>query len=291
MSPLWKLFVMIGVMNHLLHPDYFEHIPLVGNTIAQRLNGLSEVVIETQGNVSVAIRTLNEATALEALLNDIQRQKFNGNIDIVVVDNESTDNTVEVAKKFGARVVTLPRDSFTYPRSMNLGMESAKYNHVFLTVGHAQLVSINSLQAAFSILQDPDIAGVFGHALPSKNASLTENFIAIGNLHFTKSREAKKTGLGVMAATGCMIDKMTWEKLGKFDERYEQGGEDGALAAEILKSGYKIIDQPLIGTHHTHGLGFKNTLKQWYGWTKLSKPSSFDRDELVQRRPDINSDK
>lgn len=55
--------------------------------------------------VSIIILTLNEAGYLEKCLKSVRRQTYPQNkIEIVVVDNGSIDNSVEVARSFGARV-------------------------------------------------------------------------------------------------------------------------------------------------------------------------------------------
>lgn len=113
----------------------------------------------------------------------------------------------------------------------------------------------------------------------------------MGNVHFLKPRYINKPGFGVLAATGCMLNKKVWQQLRKFDERYEQGGEDGALAAKMLKNNLKIFEHPLLGTHHTHGLGLLNTIRQWHRWSLLGRPTVLDRNKLSKRRPDLNLDK
>ncbi len=280
-------------MTQLLHPEYFSSIPFNGRHIKQRFEELSENIrteSRESGEITVAIRTLNEAGRLAILLDDIKQQDFDGQVEVIVVDNESTDDTAMVAKEFGAKVISIPRNEFTYPRSMNLAMQEASNDTVFLTVGHAQLVSKQSLQSGYNNMKSENVGGVYGHALPSDNASITENIIGAGNIFFAKRQESTRAGLGFMAATGAMFSKALWDEHGRFDEAYERGGEDGRLGGKILESGYEIIDDPLLSTHHSHGLSFVNTIKQWNEWTKLAKASTLDRRELVKRRPDLRLD-
>ena len=278
-------------MTHFLHPEYLKAIPLVGNKIISKLESSYKPSDSTKlGKISVAIRAVNEAKALEGLLQDIQKQVFNGVIDVVVVDNESTDTTAEVARRYGAKVVTLLREDFTYPRSMNIAMDNAESDLVFLTVGHARLLSTHSLQAGYDLFKDKKLAGAYGHALPNHTASRVEKLIAIGSLHYTKQRQKLNTGLGVMAATGAIYHKPTWKLLGTFDETYEIGGEDGAMAAKMLEAGYKIVDGPLLSTHHTHGLGLFNTIKQWRTWNRSGRPTKLDLRKVQKRRPDLDLD-
>lgn len=56
--------------------------------------------------VSIVIPTLNAARVLESCLVSISKQKYPKNkIEIVIADGGSTDGTIELAKKYGARVV------------------------------------------------------------------------------------------------------------------------------------------------------------------------------------------
>ncbi|WAP52485.1 glycosyltransferase family A protein [Arthrobacter sp. ATA002] len=57
--------------------------------------------------VSVVIPCLNDAAALEACLSSLTRQSLQP-AEIVVVDNNSTDSSAAVARRFGARVITEP---------------------------------------------------------------------------------------------------------------------------------------------------------------------------------------
>ena len=54
--------------------------------------------------ISVVIPAYNEAKYLPKCLESIIKQTFN-NYEIIVVDNNSTDNTAWIARSFGARVV------------------------------------------------------------------------------------------------------------------------------------------------------------------------------------------
>lgn len=282
-----------ALMSHLLHPEYIEAIPLLGTSTADLLDDYARTEAlrrSHDGEVTVAVRTLNEATSLEGLLHDVLAQQFTGEVELVVIDNDSTDDTRDIARDYGAHIVRLPRKDFSYPRSMNLAVEAASFDAVFLTVGHARLSSDQLLRAGTCYFNQPDsnVGGVFAHALPGANASRTELMLALGNKGLLKRQEIVKGGLGVLAATGAMISKDIWRELGTFDERYQTGGEDGAMAKSMLAAGYKLVDEPLLSVHHTHGLGPVDTAKQWRHWFKTAEPQTLDLTRLAERRPDLN---
>ena len=58
--------------------------------------------------VSVIIPTYKSSRTLEKCLESIKNQTYK-NIEIIVVDNNSTDNTKEIAKKFTQKVIPRAR--------------------------------------------------------------------------------------------------------------------------------------------------------------------------------------
>jgi cellulose synthase/poly-beta-1,6-N-acetylglucosamine synthase-like glycosyltransferase len=114
---------------YLLHPHFLESVPF-GNSLTASLlrQRISETLVDDPNNdpsISILVRAFNEATRLEQLFEDIHNQLFISAVEVIVVDDGSSDRTPQVAKYYGADVVTLSQNSFNYPRSLNLGMEAA----------------------------------------------------------------------------------------------------------------------------------------------------------------------
>jgi GT2 family glycosyltransferase len=165
---------------------------------------------------------------------------------------------------------------------------------VFLTVGHVRLSSIYNLHAgARHFNRSDNTAGAFGTCLPAEGASYLERWAAAGDpTLFFLARPAmpiRKCGLGVLGATGAMLSKRVWAELGRFDERYEAGGEDTALAKSMLKAGYRIVQEPAMSVHHSHGLGFRDSVKQYFNQLATRAPTQLDRQRLLARRPDLRA--
>jgi glycosyltransferase involved in cell wall biosynthesis len=284
--------------SYLLNPETMESAPF-GNSVTARLlnKRINETLLDDPMNdpgISVAVRSYNEAAKLEKLLEGIQRQLYKSELEVVVVDNASSDRTPEVVERFGARLVTLPKGEFTYPKSMNLAMEAARHDVVFLTVAHARLSNVHNLHAgARHFAKDPRVAGVFGKVLPNEGASYIERWIAAVDNNFGLARPAqriRKAGMGALAGTGAMIAKSAWQELGRFDLRYETGGEDTALAKLMLRNGFGIVLEPALTVHHSHGLGFRDSVKQeFHQLQTVRAPKQFDREELLERRPDLRA--
>ncbi len=76
--------------------------------------------------VSIIVRARNEEVALVKLLSLLARQEADFEFEVWVLDNESTDNTAQIARSYGAKVYTIPRDDFNYSTALNLGAELAE---------------------------------------------------------------------------------------------------------------------------------------------------------------------
>src|ERR1700719_2268664 len=79
----------------------------------------------TQPLVSVLIRVHNEEPALRRLF------------EFLVIDNESKDESAEVAKRMGARVFTFPRSLFSYGRAINVGVRLCCGDLIVLLSAHS----------------------------------------------------------------------------------------------------------------------------------------------------------
>ena len=74
--------------------------------------------------ISVVIPAYNEESFLPIVLASLRKQTFSHPFEIIVVDNNSTDNTANIAKKYGARVVFERKRG--YAHACNAGFASAK---------------------------------------------------------------------------------------------------------------------------------------------------------------------
>lgn len=82
----------------------------------------------TDLKISVVINTYNASDMFETVLEHVR--KFD---EIVVCDMESTDNTVEIAKRYGARVVVFPKKDYTCCEpARNYAIQSASYKWVLV---------------------------------------------------------------------------------------------------------------------------------------------------------------
>jgi glycosyltransferase involved in cell wall biosynthesis len=112
-------------------------------------------------SLSIVIRSFNEAEHIGSLLAGIGHQTLPPE-QIVLVDSGSTDRTVEIAEHFGAQIVRIEPDAFSFGRSLNLGCEAATGDLIVIASAHVRPVLDTWLEQLTAPLQDDKVALAYG---------------------------------------------------------------------------------------------------------------------------------
>src|SRR5258708_22997252 len=81
--------------------------------------------------VSILIVNWNGAELLPKCLNSLRKQSYN-NIEIIVNDNNSSDNSIEVLKKFKEVRLIKSKENFGFAGGNNVAIKPAKGKYVLL---------------------------------------------------------------------------------------------------------------------------------------------------------------
>ena len=105
-------------------------------------------------NCSLVIRAYNEAVHIGRLLEGVKQQTVR-DVEIILVDSGSTDETVAIAESFGVRVVRIRPEEFTFGRSLNLGVRAASCELVVIASAHVYPVYPDWLERLLEPFADP----------------------------------------------------------------------------------------------------------------------------------------
>lgn len=111
-------------------------------------------------NVSVVIPAYNEEDLLPACIDSLQCQTYPGEIEIIVVDNGSTDATAAVARARGVRVVEEPRRG--YSRALATGFAAARGDIIASTDADTVVPRFWISRLLREYEQRPDVVAVGG---------------------------------------------------------------------------------------------------------------------------------
>lgn len=208
--------------------------------------------------VSIIIPTLNSESTLSRCLYAISSIDYpKDELEVIVIDNGSTDGTVEITKKYGAKVFIRPNISISALR--NFGAKMAK-GDVYGFVDSDCLVSKNWLNNALVHLSKEEVAVTgCGYDVPHKASWIEKSWF------FLKDLEAHS--VSHVPAGNMLVRKNAFWSVGGFCEALITG-EDTEFCRRFRQRGYNIVSDNEIRSIH---LGNPKTLyaffkkEIWYG--------------------------
>ena len=125
---------------------------------------------------SIVVRAFNEQAHIDRLLEGIQQQTVR-DVEIILVDSGSTDDTVAVAEFYGAQVVRIPSGEFTFGRSLNFGVRAATREFVVIASAHVYPVYPDWLECLLRPFDDENVALVYGKQRGMETSKFSEHQI------------------------------------------------------------------------------------------------------------------
>ncbi len=125
-------------------------------------------------NCSLVIRAYNEARHLPRLLEGVCQQTVK-DVELILVDSGSTDNTVKIAESYGAKIIHIQPADFTFGRSLNLGMSAATRQLVAIASAHVYPVYPDWLEKLIEPFADPALGLSYGKQRGTDTSKYSEH--------------------------------------------------------------------------------------------------------------------
>ena len=123
---------------------------------------------------SIVIRAYNEEKHIARLLTGILEQTVK-DVQIILVDSGSQDDTVAIASRFPVDIVHIQPQDFTFGRSLNLGIAATKAERVVLASAHVYPVYPDWLEKLLEPFADPQIGLSYGKQRGSETSKYSEH--------------------------------------------------------------------------------------------------------------------
>lgn len=215
---------------------------------------------------SIIILTYNSQNYIEKLLQSIYEFNKTSDYEVLVVDNNSQDKTVSVAKKFGKTVQVIETgDNLGFAKGINFGTKKAKGEFLLFINPDAEWVG-GSQDALVKCFNNPKIGIVGGRIVQADGISE----LSAGK--FSGTFESVVTAFGLDNALGIrfspstvkqvdfvsggfmMVRKSVFDKLDGFDENLFMYVEDMELCFRAKKTGFSTLFTPdIVIKHASHG--------------------------------------
>ena len=108
-------------------------------------------------NISVIIRNKNEERYIGYAIQSVLDKFLNP--EIIIIDNDSTDDSVEIAKSFNfSNVKTYNIQSYTPGKSINFGVSKCSNKYILILSAHSEIMNLN-LSPILSKLEEHCVVG------------------------------------------------------------------------------------------------------------------------------------
>jgi len=205
--------------------------------------------------VSVVIVNRNGAEHLRICLPSLRAQSYEP-IEIIVVDNASSDGSAEVTKNAGARWVGL-LSNIGLARALNRGAAAAT-GELLLFVNNDMRFDRDFVTAlAEAFLEDKNIFAADGmqydwegnkpghQATRAAKRALSGSAIQLVPGLYLWQEEAAKNTPALMASAACMLVRSDiFDRIGRFDERLPLSYEDVEICWRAWIGGWKTVYVP-----------------------------------------------
>jgi O-antigen biosynthesis protein len=231
--------------------------------------------------VTVAVPVYNGARYLDEVLAAVRAQRIDRELEILVVDSGSTDGSLEIAERHGARVHRIPKHEFSHGGTRNRMMELAEGEHVAFITQDATPAHDSWLAALLEgFEQAGDVALVFGPHDPRPDAShmikceMERHFATWGD----EGRTIDVQRLGRTAAdvaayrrfpgrltffsdvNGC-VARWAWQRVPYREVPY---AEDQLLGREMIEAGFAKVYHPDARILHSHDYPPMQFLRRYF---------------------------
>jgi len=221
------------------------------------------IILETKllCDLSIIIVNYNTADMLVRCLQSIHLQPFN-NLEVIVVDNASQDNSLEMAKgAFPWAKVIENKQNLGFAKANNQALKISNGNYIYFLNPDTELKKgvFNSIIAFMK--SNPEV-GLAGTRIVNSDGSPQSSI----ERHYPGERHSKgelfglKGDIAWVLGASMIARRIVLRDVGGFDERFFIYGDDLDLCLSVRRAGWSIGYIPNAVVVHWGGASEKDTL-------------------------------
>lgn len=215
--------------------------------------------------LSVVIVSYNVRNYLEQCLQSVQRALEGIEGEVFVVDNHSTDDSVEVVKCDYAWVKLMEnKENLGFARANNIAIRQAQGDYVLL-LNPDTVVGEDTFRQVMAFMDSHPKAGGAGVMMRNEDGSLApesrralptpwvscQKMIGFDKRYYMSHLPWEKPGrIEVISGAFCFLRRKALDEVGLLDEDFFMYGEDIDLSYRLLKGGWENWYLPYGITHY-----------------------------------------
>lgn len=228
-------------------------------------------------DVSIVIPTKNGGSLLEKVLKSIFSQKTEYTYEVICVDSGSTDDTIEIIRKYDVALYEIKPSEFGHGKTRNYGASKGTGEFIVFLTQDALPASDTWLENFVNAMKmDNQIAGGFGIHYPYPDCNIFDkrdlegHFLGFGTdntIYYMDDKERYKNDegyrhmLAFFSDNNSCLRRSVWEQHPYKDVNF---AEDQIWAREMIELGYKKVYCPFAPVYHSHNFPLGTYFKRYY---------------------------
>lgn len=204
--------------------------------------------------VSIVIPVFNDWKYTYNCLCSIKENVKKIKYEIVIIDNNSTDETKDIYKFVENVIVIKNKEQLSYLKSCNKASNYCNGDYIAFLTNYTH-IQVDWMESLVTAIKSNKRIGIVGSKISYSNGKLQQAGGIIFNDgsrcdygcmdDFNKPQYNYVKEVDYVSSLSMLVNRKLWEEIGGFDEQFSQDFYyDCDLAFEIRKRGYRVIYQP-----------------------------------------------
>jgi GT2 family glycosyltransferase len=226
-------------------------------------------------DLSIIIVTFNSASCISACLSSVKLYVTSLNYEVIVVDNNSSDDTANLVSAFTEVRLVRNQTNEGFAAANNFGLKIAKGKDVLILNPDMVLSANTQLHRATCFLEKNPNVGLVSTRLFYEDGTIQESarrfpspsiFLIRGlkmekffcrfsfyrSKFFNAPSEQEPIEVDWVIGAFMLTKKETMERIGGFDRKYFMYYEDADLCLKLRRQGFKILYLPHLSAIHSY---------------------------------------
>ncbi len=249
--------------------------------------------------LSIVILNYNVRYFLELCLRSVEAAIKDIDAEIIVVDNDSSDDSCTMVKELFPNVNLIEnKENYGFSKGNNIGVASAKGEYLCI-LNPDTVVAEDTFTKVIAFADQQTNLGIVGCQLidgrgkflpeskrhiPTPTVAL-QKLIGISKNYYTNNLKPNDVGkTEILVGAFMLLKSAVYNEVGGFDEDYFMYGEDIDLSYKVLKAGYSNYYFGETSVIHYKGestLKDKEYAKRFYGAMEIFYRKHFKRNILI----------
>lgn len=214
--------------------------------------------------VSLYIPCYNVERFVSRCIDGVLAQSYPAD-EILIIDDGSTDRTIELAKKYPVTIIRHPQNR-GLAAARNTGLRNAR-NELVASLDADCIADHCWLETLVGEMKTDKVAVTGGKLIETVLESLADRW---RRAHMTQDwGEQRLENPSFMYGNNTLMRKSAAKNVGWYDESHRTNGEDLDMSRRLMKAGYTCIYQPKAVVGHLRQDNLRSILDTYWRWWKF----------------------